>query len=487
MRPLLLLAFAACAPEPALEGADLLPSQAPPPPAMSLAVDPLGVGVPATLTATGAPAGSTVTWVLSTSGFGTFCPGWLPGNCLGIRPVVTILGRATADASGRATISFTPTPRAADRRYGVQAVVQASGLVSNAVPAWVAPAGFDLSPGADVDLDGVTRGEGDCHDGDPTIAPGLPDAPGDFRDVDCDGTDGADFDRDGVLAPESGGTDCDDRDPTTAPGFAERCDFVDNDCDGVIDQGLPDTDGSGLEDCKEVAVVVTWGFTAHDLAFWTCDNSLPIARELAELEAAITSTGLGMVRIDEDEVNGVDAAALAPYGAVIVHNGGWADELRAPTVDALLATSTKPLMFIGDDIGFMASRTDTITGRPELWDLTHIGAYTHNGNEAFRGLGADLVNPDHPVAQGPFGTAASFAYNADFDHVTLAGDGEVVLMAKVNVGSPVAWVAQEPLRRMAVVMPSAYNNNLCPVSDVAGLDDISSLLANSLWWVMDLP
>ena len=43
-------------------------------------------------------------------------------------------------------------------------------------------------------------------------------------------------------------TDCDDTDKTVGPGFAELCDGLDNDCNGLTDDGVPDTDGDGVSD-----------------------------------------------------------------------------------------------------------------------------------------------------------------------------------------------------------------------------------------------
>ncbi len=52
-----------------------------------------------------------------------------------------------------------------------------------------------------------------------------------------------DADGDGVPADE----DCDDADPTVYPGQAERCDGLDQDCDGQADEGVI-TDGAGCQD-----------------------------------------------------------------------------------------------------------------------------------------------------------------------------------------------------------------------------------------------
>ena len=64
----------------------------------------------------------------------------------------------------------------------------------------------------------------------------------------------ADSDGDGFLAPSAGGADCDDTDPEVNPAAVEVCgDFVDNDCNGVVDDNgigaitwYPDSDGDGF-------------------------------------------------------------------------------------------------------------------------------------------------------------------------------------------------------------------------------------------------
>lgn len=109
---------------------------------------------------------------------------------------------------------------------------------------------------------------GDCDDGNPLVGPGFAEVCNELDD-DCNGLadDGLPtqlwyLDRDGdgagdpdetvdaCRAPDDGVTtsdDCDDADPNRAPQHTEVCDGVDEDCDGLVDQGTScfDDDGDG--------------------------------------------------------------------------------------------------------------------------------------------------------------------------------------------------------------------------------------------------
>ncbi len=123
----------------------------------------------------------------------------------------------------------------------------------------------------DVDGDGYDSND-DCDDEDASIHPGA-DETCDGLDNDCDGdidedaidmeTWYADADGDGFGDPGAASvaceapdgfvlddTDCDDADAEVHPGAPERCDGIDNDCDGAIDEELheiwyADADGDG--------------------------------------------------------------------------------------------------------------------------------------------------------------------------------------------------------------------------------------------------
>ena len=105
----------------------------------------------------------------------------------------------------------------------------------------------------DVDGDGVTLCGGDCDDGDADAFPGAEEVCDDGVDNDCDGVvdEGSDDDGDGYTTCGEGELDCDDTDPAIHPGADEICaDGIDQDCDGLDDECYSDDD-VGDDDTSE--------------------------------------------------------------------------------------------------------------------------------------------------------------------------------------------------------------------------------------------
>ena len=149
----------------------------------------------------------------------------------------------------------------------------------------------DLADDGDLDGDGWTVCDGDCNDdpadpNGPLVFP-VAEERCNLLDDDCNGRadEGFDQDADGgitesVVVP---GTqcaelvanglpvDCDDTNRYVRGGFAERCDGLDNDCDGSVDDGgSDDVDGDGVTacdgDCDDQSPSV------HPFAVELCDS-----------------------------------------------------------------------------------------------------------------------------------------------------------------------------------------------------------------------
>ncbi|MFH1468276.1 MAG: MopE-related protein [Pseudomonadota bacterium] len=130
------------------------------------------------------------------------------------------------DGDGDGFGATTPTARAC---------TQPTGYVATATDCDDADA--TVHPGATETCDGVDQ---DC---DGSVDEGATDLGTFYADADGDGFGDASSSTTSCTAPTgyvTDTTDCDDTDATVFPGAGERCDGIDNDCDGYTDEGATD-------------------------------------------------------------------------------------------------------------------------------------------------------------------------------------------------------------------------------------------------------
>ena len=189
----------------------------------------------------------------------------------------------------------------------------------------------DVFPGAAESCDGA---DNDC---DGAIDDAVADAPAWFFDADLDGAGDDTSVVTRCEAPGPGwtavGGDCDDVDDAVRPGAPEACDVVDNDCDGVVDDGAPDADADGVCDAFDLMLastpVVPGGFTT-----WTLSNATPGAN--AALLLARTSGGAPRCLPGSTLADGapacVDLVRPVTFGPTTVGQDGTASwTVRVPT------------------------------------------------------------------------------------------------------------------------------------------------------------
>lgn len=188
----------------------------------------------------------------------------------------------TTMSSSVATFTFdwtAPSTEDTYSFYGVGNAVNANGS-SGTGDGWDLATDITIEvidPCNDADGDGYTDCDGDCDEDDATINPGATELC-DGIDQNCDdlidnGVSYYDWFPDGdgdgygdssgtavydCISPEGdyapNGDDCDDDDDLISPDASETCDGIDEDCDGVIDNGagttpwFPDADGDGYGD-----------------------------------------------------------------------------------------------------------------------------------------------------------------------------------------------------------------------------------------------
>ena len=227
----------------------------------------------------------------------------------------------------------------------------------------------------------VTQG-GDCDDSHAGVNPGAPEACNGLDD-DCDGlvdepsavgcvTAWLDGDGDGWGGPQetclceptapyvTQGGDCDDQQAGVNPGAPEACNGLDDDCDGLTDEGAAigcnpawlDGDGDGWGGSEVVCICVA--VAPYVLLSGDCDDS----------QAGINPASPEVCNGLDDDCDGLVDEALA-VGCVTVWLDEDGDGWGGPE-GACLCAPAAPYLVQGGDCN--DQRADIFPGAPEICD-----------------------------------------------------------------------------------------------------------------------
>jgi len=205
---------------------------------------------------------------------------------------------------------------------------------------------------SDIDGDGLGDACDDDLDGD-----GVEDSadncvgvenPGQ-EDSDNDGVgDACEGDKDGDGTPDA--EDCAPLDPNVNPGAQEVCDGVDNNCNGLIDEGFNDSDLDGLKDCTDLdddndghsddADCAPLDATINPAAMEVCDGLDNDCDDSVDEDLGTTTCGLGVCNHTVDNcVGGIPQVCEAMEGVELEKCDGNDNECDG-LVDEDLGTTT---------------------------------------------------------------------------------------------------------------------------------------------------
>ena len=298
----------------------------------------------------------------------------------------------------------------------------------------------DPSDPPDADNDGYPA-DVDCDDDDATINPGEEETC-DFLDNDCDSLvdEGFDEDQDGWSTCEG---DCDDGTANVFPGRPELCNGIDDDCDGIDPAPeVADVDGDGAVACHdcddEDASTYPGAIEQCDNIDHDCDGD---AHQGDPLWEADQTTVFGLVYEGESDwcAPGVPLLVCGNlgFGLGVSDVSGLhclaevTGSLTAWLVSSLESLHLPDLTAVGEDLEVISTSALQSIALPSL----------HTVGDEVRILQNDSLESVELFTPGGVGGNVSLQSNPALQSVSLAGPSEVLGDVSLVASDDLDWVS----------------------------------------------
>lgn len=280
-------------------------------------------------------------------------------------------------------------------------------------------------------------------------------------DAGTDTDPGGDADGDGVRADAG---DCDDADPSVYPGATERCDGVDNDCDGAPMAGEVDADSDGDLDCDACDAAGLW--PAADAVTGTGDLEAllrPALSGTACTDYAAARTFLFLV-LDNDDgvVEGVytgqtfDVGQTTPDWDVVNTEHVWP---RSDGADAEPRECDLHHLFVSDAVA------NGRRGNTPFGEVTQAASWSEGGSALGEDAAGDAVFEPRDAVKGDIARAVLYfatRYAGDVSVETQLNPARLELFRAWHAADPPTRTERQRSLRIAEEQGAANPFVVCP-------------------------